>query len=372
MPIRNPFEDYDFGEGYAPRRQRKNYFSGSPQDPVAARTRDMLEQGGVYEGPSYSAQSPEPAQPESMWGNWMRELQDAYTKEGPAAGAYREHLNTMPQYTTPSKWQKFGAALTGASEGLRAGGAAGWNAGQEAAQAPYKRELQQWGLKEKGLAQQMGIEEKMSGRRIEFMNQARQMAKDERELSKWMKDYDLKVKQESNDEAYRKATVDRWGRQDKQIFTDNQGNVYEYDPGDFANRRLLGPGEAAERIRHSKVMEGQGERGLGISGYNAQTSRMNYGVNQQQADLAGVREDRISQTPMDPRAQSSAMASAYERAASSNPKWSQFFVEGMPDPPEVSSPNDPLWKEYQKFRAEAARISEGILSKPRFGTTIQY
>lgn len=185
--LKNPFEEYDWMAG----RNRDNFLTGKIEDPVANNQQRMLSQAGVF-GPSdgLNAGPPEQSTPSFDMASWLDDLREVYTKEGPASKTYREHLGSMPQYHSPSKWGKFGAALVGASEGLQRGGAAGWRAGQEAAEAPYKRELEQWGVKEQALGRQVESEDKASNRRLQYMNAVRQVAKDESEYRRAMMKFD--------------------------------------------------------------------------------------------------------------------------------------------------------------------------------------
>lgn len=366
MPMRNVF---DFGSSYLP-KGRRNYFSGAPADPTASNTRRFMENVSFQQP---EAQAPPEERPQGMeWGNWMQDMRDAYMKEGPAQSAYREHLGTIPQYQGTSKWGKLGAALVGGAEGYTSGSAArGFQAAQEAAQTPYRRELENWGMKEQALGRQAGLEEKQSGQRIQFMQQARQMAKDEREYRKWMDDYDYKVWQEQANQDQDAATRARWDRQDLETYTDENGDLWERMPGSSGpGRRVSKTLEGAkfgETKRSNRVTEG-------ISGMNAQTARGQLGVAQGNLELGKDREYRISSQPMDPRAQSSARASALTRAASSNPAWSGFvdMDTGNVNPPVVRDATDPKWQEYQRFLREVERQEGSIFSRPRYNQTIEY
>lgn len=359
---------YNFGNSYAP-RQRRNYFSGAPQDRMGDNTRRFLEGVSFQSADNRAPAEERPA--EADWGNWMSEMRDAYTKEGPAQSAYREHLGSMPQYQAPGKMGKFGAALVGAAEGFRSGGAAGWQAGQEATMAPYRRELDQWGMKEQALGRQAGLEEKSAGRRIDYMNTVRSMAKDEQQARQWMADYDLREEKERNDAFHREAERNRWDRQDRETYTGADGALYERMPGEAGPGRRVGDtlagAQFGETKRHNKANEG-------VAWTNARTSQGQLGVAQGNLDLSKDREYRIGSQPMDPRAQSSARASALSRAASSNPAWGKFIDmdTGNVNPPVVSSEQDPKWTEFQRFMDAVRREETGIFSRPRYNQTIEY
>jgi len=364
MSLRNAFENFDFGEIYAPKK-RRNAFSGAPEDPAAANQQRFLEQAGTYEQPAVTANAgpPQPSGPD--WGNWMSELRDAYTKEGPAQSAYKEHLGQMPEYQTPSKWGKFGAALVGGAEGLRSGAASGWRAAQEAATAPYKRELGQWAAKEQALGRNVAAEDKASQRRIDFMNTARQMSKDEREYGKWMRDYDFKLQQEANDENQRAAERGRWDRQDLETYTDEQGNLRERMPGSTGPGRLVGASDKAADIKNAAETRKIGWANVGVANRQAATGEGNLRLGQE-------RESRIASTPMDPNAQATARSSALQRAATEKSGWADFIdpETGMANPPRRNDPEK--WQEFQNFLRRAESIEGGIFNKPRYPPIIDY
>lgn len=365
MALRNPF---DFGNSYA-KKPSRNFFSGQSQDPAASNTRRFLEQ--VSFQPPAQHEPPEVRDQGMEWGNWMQEMRDAYTREGPSQSAYREHLGAIPQYQNPSKWGKFGAALVGAAEGLRSGGAAGWNAAQEAAQTPYRRELEQWGMKEQALGRQAAIEEKQSGNRIQFMNQVRSMAKDEQQARQWMAEYDHKRWLEENDEAHREAERGRWDRQDLETYTGADGQLYERMPGEAGPGRRVNSTLEGAKFDETKRSNRTGEA---ISWTNARTGQQNAKTAEGQLTLGQDREFRIGSQPMDPRAQSSARASALTRAASSNPLWRDFVDQdtGGIKPPEVESQADPEWQEFQRFMEKVKVEEQGIFSRPRYNQVIEY
>lgn len=369
MP-RNPFGLYDdFEDTYAP-APRRNIFGGGSVGPET-NTRNFMQP--AFQQPPIETPAAGPPEPAGNdWGSWMNEMRDAYTKEGPAAASYREHLGAIPQYQTPSKWGRFGAALVGGAEGLTRGGAAGWRAGQEAAQAPYRRELEQWTLKGRGLGQQAENEEKMTGRKVQFLNTARQMAKDEEAKRQWGLEQEHKTQQEKNDEAFRQAQIRRWGTQDLETYTDEQGNLRERMPGTAGPGNLIGPSEKAADIANQDVMRQQGWANIGINRGQLGVSQGQLGVSQGQLDLGRTREARIEATPMSPQAQSSARSSAISRATTERSDWRGYVdpETGMANPPKTSDPNE--WKKFQDFMRRVEAIEQGIFTRPQRTPEIVY
>ena len=304
MPLRNPF-DTDFGDLYAPQR-RRNYFSGMPEYPVEENQKRMIQNAGSFGERPVTATAGPPEPSRNPWDSWMREMSDAFTKNGPAFDAYQAHIAKLPEYKSPSGWQKFGAVLTGAAEGLRKGGAAGWEAGQNAAMAPYRRELGEWSMKEKALAQQMDAENVQSQRRIQFMNQVRQVARDEQQARQWLDDYDFKVWAEKNNVAQDEATRANWAAQRAET---NRHNIAT-ETGAAEQR--------AETARSHRANEG-------TAVFNAQTGRINAGINQGELDLGRETENRIRNTPMLPTQSNAAYYGSLERASAERPEWKEFY-----------------------------------------------
>lgn len=300
-----------------------------------------------------NAGPPETRPPENDWDNWMSELREVYTKEGPAASAYRQHLSTMPQYQQPTKMNRVGAALVGVSEGLRSGGAAGFQAAQEATQAPYRRALDEWGLKEQALSRDADFEDKMSGRRIEFMQQARQLAKDDREYRKWMDEFDFKKQQEINDENQRTAEREHWKSQGWKEYTDDQGNLHIYHPGQPGSDKVMGPTSKKTDWTYESGRLKASQRSNEISAGSLQVSR--------------DRETRLASAPMGASNQSDARASAAARAELENPGWDRFVTpEGSIQRPRDAVPGTVKGQEFDNFIHRVEEIEDDILTRPRY------
>lgn len=368
--LRNPFESYDWMAG----RNRNEFLTGKLEDPVASNQQRMLSQAGVYEpSDGLNAGPPERSTPSWDMASWLDDLRDVYTKEGPAAKTYREHLGSMPQYQTPTKWGKFGAALVGAAEGLHRGGAAGWRAGQEAAQAPYRRELEQWGIKEQALGRDVEAEDKAANRKLAYMNAVRQVAKDESEYRRHMQDYELRRSTEMFNQEQDLATRRRWDRQDRKEYTNAQGQVVSYIPGVEGSEIIMSGGTLAgaqfgETKRRNRETEATARR-------NAATAEGQLGVSRGNLALAQQREGRIANEAMDPRAQSAAMESAISRALSEDTTdtWRDEFYDvdsGTLIPPDADDPE--AQEEYRRFKAKVDQHYNTIMSTTRSPRVVVY
>ena len=116
MPLRNPFDNFSFG----------SRFAGSPPKPFSSPNHGQVTKPyqslfNDYSSPLPSNAPPEERKPDNDWTSYLTDMEDLYTKQGPAAGAYAEHMQNIPEYTKPSKMQRIGAALVGGMEGMRSG-----------------------------------------------------------------------------------------------------------------------------------------------------------------------------------------------------------------------------------------------------------
>lgn len=74
--------------------------------------------------------------------------------------AYAQHLNNLPSRGNPNIWAKLAAGLAGASTGYFKGPGEGMQTMRSYLDAPYERNLQDWGIKAEGLKQAADLESK--------------------------------------------------------------------------------------------------------------------------------------------------------------------------------------------------------------------
>lgn len=356
MPIRNPFENYDFGDAFAPTQRRRLFFSGSvtPEDNL----KQSIQQSGFGQATS-SATAPTPAK-RTDWSSWVAELRDMYTKESEAGKEYKSHLANLPQYTGTSKWGKFGAALVGGATGYQSGAAKGWAAGQEAAMAPYQRELDLWGVKEGALAKQVVAEDKQMQRRDEYMTQIRNMAKDEEQARQWLADYDFKVGTQRDLQGWRKTQSDRWPAQDAKTYINDKGELVEYQPGQAGgttiNRGGTIQGAQFENLQeHQLVMEE-------VARANAATAQRNATTNEGQLAVQQRAETRLENAPIQPSQSSEAFHQSLQRAGAEKPSWSQYYNAVTEEilPPE--NPTKEQWDDFRNFMARRKQIEGEVMT----------
>lgn len=359
MAIRNPFETYDFGDPYAPTQRRRLFFSGAPHDPVETNMKRAVQQSGFGQATS-SATAPMPGR-STDWSSWVAELKDMYTKESEAGKEYKAHLANIPQYQTPSKWQKFGAALVGGAEGLQSGAAKGWAAGQGAAMAPYQRELDLWGVKEDALAKQVLAEDKQMQRRAEYMTHIRNMAKDEEQARQWLADYDFKVGQQKDLQGWRGAQQGRWKGQDAKTFINAEGKLIEYQPGEVSaptiNRGDTIQGAQLDNLMlHQEVMERAATS-------NAASAARNAATNEGQLRVQERAETRLENAPILPSQSSEAFHQSLQRAASENPSWAKYYnavTEEILPPKEDADQSE--WNDYGNFLRRRKAIEGEVMT----------
>jgi len=351
MPLRNPFDNFSFGTP-APKRF-------GMQGQSSSRPYKSLFQAD-YTPPLPSNAPSEQRQPDNDWTSYITDMQDLYTKQGPAAGAYAEHMNAIPEYTKPSKMQRFSAALVGGGEGLRKGAAAGWAAGQEVAQAPYRRDLEQWGLKEKALKQSADIEDDTTNRKIQFMKEARASAKDSVEAGRWMKEFDLKNETARRAREHQIEQEKQWKNSGYVSHIDSKGDTIYTKPG---------TGETFNAGTSSKVRDwanterglATGEKNARTAGRNADTNAAGLAVRQATEKRVSGREARYDNPPISAAEQSSARGSAMSRAQAENANWEDFVSpDGTLTPPDDRT--DPEWN---KFMQRVEEIETGIFGRRR-------
>jgi len=314
-------------------------------------------------GPPDPTQTPEA--PNNEWGSYLSEMRDIYTKQGPAMGAYQEHLGNIPQYQKPGGWHKFGSALVGAATGLQQGAGAGWKAGQEALHLPYQRAMDEWGTKEQALGRQADIEDKSTGRRLAFMKEVREVAKDEQDYKRLMAKHNLDVDAQKSLNRYREAQIEELGTRGWSTYVDNRGHRISYNPK-TEETKDWGPDIAKTNTEIAKGNQA-------ISGYNAATSRGQLGVSQGQLALGQRNAERLERgetPPVTGIEQSTIRESSLTRAAAENDKWTNYFTSEGGLQPRPSDPKEA--QQYDRFMNRVKAIEQEILSTRRPAPTYDY
>lgn len=88
-------------------------------------------------------------------------------EEGPAIRAYMQHMAGLPNREAyqPNIGSKIAASLAGFSAGYRQGPQAGIEASEAITERPYRRALEDWGMREQGLRAQAELEDDREARR---------------------------------------------------------------------------------------------------------------------------------------------------------------------------------------------------------------
>jgi hypothetical protein len=285
-PIRNPFESFSFGDIYRP----KNLFQG------------VLDQNEQSSGTV--TEDPEPSYEGRDWTDYLSQLNDLYSKEGPAQSAYREHVSSMPSYQAPGKMGRLYAALMGGSEGYQRGAGAGFEAAQDVLTTPYRGAMAEWSARGKALEEQAQIENQMTGRQIQFMREARSLAKDEDEYSRFMQQQALRERQQTDLQAWRAQQTENARRSGMDTRVDQFGNLIQYDPLDPTKSVNLGPGiqatqlkNEAERLGISRANLGLSQQRLGLEGQRVDLARQGVDISRQRLETSKQREERLKNAP---------------------------------------------------------------------------
>lgn len=372
MGLRNPFERFggwNPGGTYRAPNQAPN-----PNNELFGGGRKNIFEGifGDYSQPVEPARTAEP--PKSEWADYLSEIQDLYTKQGPARQAYSQHLEAMPEYQTPSKWNKFGAALVGAGEGWAHGAGAGFEAGQGAAMAPYRRQLGEWSAKEKALGRSADLEDDATQRRLSMMKEVRSIAHDENQYRQTMKDYDIKAAAQQDLARYRDAQIKNMEGSGWVKDYDDKGNMVMYNPK-TKETQVVGPSSKVKDWAYEGQRVGQGWAGVETGRRNAATSERNAGTAEgnlavNQAGEARRAASAAAGSPIAPGQSSNARSSALSRAAAESAKWNKFLNKesGGVDMEEATKD----WAEYQKFLKRVDALEQGLINRRTPGTTPIY
>lgn len=356
MAFRNPFEHWSGNPKPKPFQMGNQ---GQSDNSIFLGGRETYEMKSPVQS---TAAPPEKRQPASEWSSYLQEMDDIYNKEGEAASAYREHMGAVPQYQTPTKWGKFGAALVGGMEGLRSGAGAGFQAGQDVAAAPYKRAMEQWGVKEQALGRSAEMEDKASNRRLSYIKEKRAISSERDDMSKWMAEFELKQDKEDNDEAQRQAERDHWKDQGWKTRIDQDGNEIAYNPAVPGSDRVLGKSSKVRDWGFEAGRLGASQEGNRISAANAGTNRDRLGLARETEGRMVRREGRYENPPISASEQSSARTSALGRAATERRDWTEFVSpEGT-----VTPPQDPAKRaKFREFMRRVESIEDGIFGRKR-------
>ncbi len=363
MAFRNPFDSWGNSIPKAKPFGIPNH--GTSIQDQFFRREDSHQLFGNKMRPMPSDQAPERRAPGSDWSSYLTELSDIYTKQGPAETAYNQHLEAMPEYQSPGGWHKFGSALVGFAEGLQGGAASGFHAGQEALMSPYRRSLDEWGMKEQALGRRAEQEDKASGRRLSFMKEVRGLAKDEEEARRWMDEYDLDVRKQDADEEYKNAQIENWKAQGYVKDYDDKGNLVFVNPrtGDV---KRFGPSSKKTDWAYEERRTRSGEVSAGAAARNAATNSRRTDIYGRDVDEDNARADRTQQRyenpAISPQDQAAARGSALNRAAVETPEWADFLdAEGNINPRTINKNRE----QFKKFMERVEEIEDGILGRRR-------
>jgi len=303
-----------------------------------------------------------PEQPKNEWGSYLSEMKDLYTRQGPSTQAYEEHMKNIPQYQKPGGWHRFGSALVGAATGLQQGAGAGWKAGQEALNLPHQRAMEEWSTKEQGLGRQAELEDKSTGRRLSFMKEVREVAKDEQDYKRLMAKHDLDERAQTSLEKYRTAQIEELQGRGWTTFVNDKGHRISVNPK-TGEQRDFGLDQKATDWKFEQGRLTDAQTRTGIAGYNANTARGQLGQTIRSQDRADRNENR----PVSAIEQSTARQSAMSRAQAENPKWAKYVTaEGSLNPDTMAAaPGSPDRIQFERFMRRVVAIEDEILGRRR-------
>ena len=276
---------------------------------------------------------------------YLDQIRDVYLNEGPAQSAYRQHISNIPQQQPVGWGRKIGAALLGAGVGMRQGGAAGFQMANEVVQAPYRQQMEQWGMQEHGLRQAAALEDDERQRRIAYADQVRKVAKDAADFDRYMREYHLK-EQERNDRV-----------RHQQMTLEGQAEA-RYD-----NRlRWTAQDENADLAREQSGRLTR--RGQDISAQTARRGQdLNYTVETERNQLTRegnqIRKDRPLGTNRNPILDSNrADQLAKEEVIRENPEFEKFIDQNG----RYSDQKDPAG--YRRFVEAVKKRKQQIMNPP--------
>lgn len=158
-------------------------FSQPYQNPFLARRQQNILVGGRTQGRFGADAPPSPVDRTSVVSQGMaqndderyyNDINDLMTNVGPGIRAYRQHLTTMPdreQYR-PSGWDRFAAALSGFSAGMRNPGE-GIAVARDINEAPYRSAMEDYAARGAGLRERAEMEQDELNSKLRALQQAR-------------------------------------------------------------------------------------------------------------------------------------------------------------------------------------------------------
>jgi len=303
------------------------------------------------------SQTQAPQSPGNEWGSYLSEMKDLYTRQGPSQQAYEQHLQNLPQYQKPGKMHRLGSVLVGAATGFQSGAGAGWQAGQEALNLPHRRAMEEWATREQGLGRQAEMEDKATGRKLSYMKEVRELAKDDQQYRKMMRDFENEDRKFTADERYRDAQVQNWRDQGYRETTNKAGDTI------FVNPRS---GEQFNAGPSSKVRDWDlDERRLKDSQARTQIQGGQLGVSRGQLALGQRSQDRLERNenaPIAPDTQSDARKIAIARVNPENAKWAKFISDNGDIKPDVALDYP---QEFERFMRRITQVEDEVLGRRR-------
>jgi hypothetical protein len=218
---------------------------------------------------------------------------DNMFKEGPAAGDYKHHLDSMPD-EKDYKLGKLGnlaAIFAGATQGFNSGSAAeGLKVTEGLRDKPYKEAFSKWNRQESGKRNLVNIEEKEQGNRIRAF------------------DYKSKAKDRSEDNARADAAQEGL-------------NLYRRNQSEQARRN----GESLEKYRERMASSAasrakSGERTASAAEMSAGARRMDAETRRSKLNKSGVPQPKIGD-------QRSSETMALQDIATERPEYRKFIKQ---------------------------------------------
>jgi hypothetical protein len=276
MPaIRNPFEALSF----LPRK--KLGYQDAPMS-ISMSMRNVTPPQQEAEEPGFRRRD---------WSGYLDDLKEIYSKTGSAETAYQQHLQNLPEQQKPSVWGRIVAGIVGGGVGYTEGPSKGIAAGQGIIRRPYERQLEEWQNKEAGLGRSAELEEKNLGRKLGYMKEVREVAKDQDEYDKIMADYLIKRDTLSENKRLNDARIKDYARRGMIRITDPEtGRDVLKDP---TTGEVVDLGKSFDWVKFQQAKDvaadasKRGWAGVETGRANAQTARGNLGVAQKRLELEG-------------------------------------------------------------------------------------
>ncbi len=287
----------------------------------------------------------------------------------PGLLAYKEYLSTTPNREDykPSGWNRAAAAMGGFSAGLKDAGQ-GIHVAQTMNETPYRNALEDFATRGHGLKETAGIEQDDRANQVKVLQQARAMGLDYDKLMLEEKKFGVTSKQ-----GQEKIDIDRMRAE--AYIADKQRKGY--DTIKLANGSVLFTNKNDPSDRYTMTPQEMGGgtiegAQLGISGMNAQTSRMQ-AITGQNAQQEGAYQNywtrnRPAEAPR-PDDTTKSYDFAMERL-SQDPTFAEFFKDDgkgnlILDPLKMKSPR---YRVFQRALEDTAKaVNDGIIFDPPAG-----